>query len=369
MPQETLGYVEMEWTCRRCGTKNPGLQKVCQACGAQMDSDQAFEAPAEQALIKDAARSAQTGKGPDRHCPFCGTRNPGDAKACSRCGGDLTKAEQRQAGQTAGAFQPGSGQPAKCPACGTENPAGAARCSACGQPLGAAPAPAAPAAPPAGQAAPAAPARRSLAATLIGGAALLVCLLAGGCLVFQSLRTTDVVASVQGVHWERSIAIEAQVPVEHEAWQDAMPAQATPGACELKPRLMQDSPDPVRRSDKVCGTAYMVDQGDGTSKVVQDCQYQVYDQYCAYTVLDWREVDRASAQGDDLNPYWPEFSLMADQREGQRQETYSVTLAAPDRSYEYSAPDAAAFAQFLPESRWTLKVNGLGGLNAVEPVR
>jgi hypothetical protein len=174
---------------------------------------------------------------------------------------------------------------------------------------------------------------------------------------------------VQGVIWERSIGVEAQVPVERSDWRDQLPAGARVGTCELRPRQFLDAPDPNRRSEKVCGTPYSVEQGDGTSKIVQDCQYQIYDDYCPYTVLEWKEVDRLVAQGFDLQPYWPEAQLTAEQREGGRAEKYTVSFSAGGQTYDYTAEDANEFAQFAPGSRWTLKVNGLGGVNAVEPAR
>jgi hypothetical protein len=194
-----------------------------------------------------------------------------------------------------------------------------------------------------------------------------LCLAGLAFLVFQSFNTSDVIGVVRAVRWERSIGIEAQGPVERSAWRDQVPAGAEVGVCELRPRQVLDAPDPQRRSDKVCGTPYAVEQGDGTSKIVQDCQYQVYDDYCPYTVLEWREVDRATAQGADLQPYWPDLDLAADQREGRRTEAYAVSFSGAGEVYDYSVSEADEFAQFTPGSRWTLKVNGLGGLNAVEP--
>ncbi len=376
MPQETLGYVEMEWTCRRCGTKNPGLTKTCANCGAQMEAEQQFEKPAGQTLIADAAKLEQTGKGADVHCPFCGTRNPAGAATCSQCGGDLTKAQKREAGQVVGAFKPGeAAAPVICPACHTANAASAAQCASCGRPLGSAAAPATPptAAPPTAAPPTAASSPRAGQPNLIVMAGLgliaLACLLGVGFLVFQSFNTSAVPGVVQAVEWERSISVEAQVTVSRENWRDRVPAGAQINTCQERPRELRAGPDASRRSEKICGTPYTVDQGDGTGKVVQDCEYQIYDDYCSYAALEWREVDRAVANGQDLNPFWPDIALGPDQREGDRAERYAVTLAADDRDFTYTPEDEAEFLQFELGSRWTLQVNGLGGLNGVAPAR
>jgi hypothetical protein len=287
------------------------------------------------------------------------------AKVCTQCGGDLTKAQARQAGQVGGAYQPGAAATRiKCPACSTENPASAANCQNCGRPLGATQA-AAPAPPAAARPA------RSVSPVMIGAIAVvgLLCLLGLGAFLFLSANTSDVAGVVQTVHWERSVGIEQRVPAQHDDWRDRIPTDGQVGVCELKPREFLDAPDPNRRSEKVCGTPYTVDLGNGTSKVVQDCRYQVYDDYCAYTVMEWKEVDRAVARGDDLSPYWPPVSLAESQREGGRNETYAVSFAAGGQIYDYTASTETEFAQFAPGSSWTLKVNGLGGVNTVEPAR
>jgi len=360
MPQETLGYVEMEWTCRRCGTKNPGLKKLCQNCGAQMEADQQFEKPAESALVTDAEKIAQAEKGADVHCPFCGTRNPADARACLHCGGDLTKGQKREAGQVIGAYSTAPAARVKCPACATENAPSAANCVSCGRPLGQL------SAAPATAAAPR-PAARTPASPLVLGLIALVatlCLCGLGFLVLQALNTTDLVGVVQAVRWERSLGLEARLPVQRQAWADQLPAEATVGACESRPREKRSAPDPSRRSEKTCGTPYTVDLGNGLSEVRQDCEYQIYDDYCPYQVLEWSEVDRVTARGVDLNPFWPQVTLRDGQRQGQAREVYTVTFFSDGRTYEYAPRNEEEFVQFQPGSRWTLTVNGFGAVIA-----
>ena len=53
MPQETVGYVELEWTCVHCGTKNPGTAQTCTGCGAPMGDSEKFNLPSQQKLITD----------------------------------------------------------------------------------------------------------------------------------------------------------------------------------------------------------------------------------------------------------------------------------------------------------------------------
>ena len=78
MTKKSLGYVELEWTCPNCETRNPGPHKFCNGCGAPQPEDVEFEQPIEEKLITDAEQIARAQAGPDLHCPYCEARNPGD---------------------------------------------------------------------------------------------------------------------------------------------------------------------------------------------------------------------------------------------------------------------------------------------------
>ncbi len=368
MPTETLGYVEMEWTCGKCGTRNRGMDKVCVSCGAAMPADQKFERPAEGALLKDQAKIEAAKKGADIHCPYCGARNTADAKICQQCQGDLTKGQRRESGAVIGAHVETKVQPVPCPSCGNPNPPDAARCASCGRALGAT----APAAPPpavAPTAAPATPGRGLMPwlGIAIGAVFLMLCVIVGIWYVSQTTRTTDVNATVSQVTWQRIVAVEEQVRVTREAWGDRVPEQGKILQCELKAREMLSAPDPGRKSEKICGTPYEVDLGNGASEVRQDCQYQIYDDWCEYTQLEWQVADRVVASGSDLQPEWPTLTLSSGQREGERSETYVVVFDADNRQFDYSVADATAFAAFEPGSAWVLAVDGFGNIDDLKP--
>jgi hypothetical protein len=53
---------------------------------------------------------------------------------------------------------------------------------------------------------------------------------------------------------------------------------------------------------------------------------------------------------------------MSGQQEGERMERYLVTFLANDKTYTYTARDAAEFSQFEVGSQWLLKVNGFGSI-------
>ena len=357
MAKKSIGHIKLIWTCPRCSTRNPGPNKFCNGCGAPQPEDVPFEQPAEAELIKDSAELAKAKAGPDIHCPYCGARNPAGVKFCGACGGDIAAGKKREAGRVVGAYRAPSGATRPCPACGTPNPLTSVKCSNCGSAL------------PAEELAPSPTAPRTVSAKtplLVGGAVGLLCLLAvvGG---FFAFRQEEHSAVVQAVAWERTIDIEAMGPVEHSDWQENVPASARDLSCQLEYRTTQ--PDPAPRSTEVCGTPYTVDDGSGYGEVVQDCEYRVYDDRCTFTVDEWVVIETLRQSGNDLNPSWPDVRLASEQRQGNEAESYQVTLASQDDVYRYAPATAAEFAGFRLGSEWTITVNGLGSVVAVEAAR
>jgi hypothetical protein len=330
--RETLGYVRLEWTCQRCGGKNPGPEKLCIHCGASLDEQDQFELPETQEFITDAEELKKAAAGPDIHCPYCETRNPAGSTVCKQCGGSLAEGEVRAAGHV----------------------------------VGAPPTPRAPAEPRAAPR-PAAPAKAKGPWYLFAGIAvlLLVCCV-GAYLLFRP--SEDINGVVRDVSWERRISIEELQPVSHEDWRDEIPSDAQLGNCRKKEHHTQsEEPSLGVEAEKVCGTPYTIDKGSGYGEVVQDCEYKVYADWCEYTREEWQEVDDSIASGHDLDPYWPQVNLASGQREGDRSESYNVDFDTEGKSYTYHPSDADEFSSYVIGSKWVLSVNALGGLTAVEP--
>ena len=364
MAKKSLGYVELQWTCPNCGTKNPGSQRICQNCGAPQPDDIEFEQPAEEKLIEDEAKLAQAKAGPDIHCYYCGTRNPATASHCSQCGADLSEGAKRRYGQIVGAHRDKPAQPVICPNCGTPNDPDAPTCTSCGAAL-------AQPEPQQVKVAEKAPRPGRSKAGLFGGIGLAVIALicAAACVVYFVLanRTEAVTGTVSGVNWTRTIAIQGLRPVEHEDWFDRLPAGAAVGACRQEVRRVQDSPAPNSR--EICGTPYTVDTGSGFGQVVQECRYEVLERFCEYTVEEWRQVDEITFSGDDFSPQWPQLNLGFNEREGERGETYQCIFTTEGDTYTYTTSNPNDFTRCEIGSRWVLEVNTFGVVNEITPVR
>jgi len=138
------------------------------------------------------------------------------------------------------------------------------------------------------------------------------------------------------------------------------------GACREEIRSVES--EPVPNSVEVCGTPYTVDTGSGYGEVVQDCEYQVYDEMCSYTVEEWHQVDSAVIRGTDEQPIWPEPVLEVGQRIGQnRSESYVIVFSSEGETFTYLTSDLNLFQQAEIGERWGLNVNTFGKLISVEP--
>ena len=368
MAEKELGYVELVWTCKQCGTKNPGRQKTCANCGATRGADVQLELPAEQTLITGADALKDTGHGPDIHCPYCNAANRGDAEVCVQCGGKLAGGQARPQGQVLGAYQSGPAAQVRCPACNSLNHPDAPRCQNCGAalPSSAPPPEAAPEAAPAAGKVLARP--KTVVIVIMALVGVFICVAIGVMLtqgLSRGMRTSELSAVVENVSWQRSLQVLEQQPVEHEAWKDLIPSGASMGQCHDEVRRVQAEPAPG--AEEVCGTPYNVDQGNGVAKVVQNCEYRIYEPYCSYTMNEWVVTDVLQLQGSDLDPQWPAFTFSNEQREGQRSESYQVIFSAGDESYTYTTSNPQEYSQFTPGSQWLLEANGFGAVTSLQP--
>lgn len=357
MAQKNIGYIKLIWVCPNCQTKNPGPQKTCSGCGAPQPKDVRFRKDVRDELVKDEKEIEQAKLGPDIHCAYCGARNTADAQVCINCGADLTAGDKRESGTVLGALNTGPAVEIDCPHCGAKNPDTAQTCSKCGGSL-ATPEPVV-------QAAPAAPPKKKANPVMlaVGGLALIFLCIAS--IFFLSLlgKEENLTGQVIARKWQRSIIIEQYGPVEKRGWQDEIPASATVGTCEL--RVHHSQPDPASNSREICGTPYTKDTGTGYAEVVQDCYYEVYEEYCIYTVNEWTRVDTVTVDGFDSAAYWPQPSLSQEQRLGNGTESYSITFYTSDGNYEYKTSNESIYNQAVVGTKWDLTINAFGNITDI----
>lgn len=363
MSQKQIGFVELEWVCPSCQARNPGSVRVCANCGSPQPDNVQFQQKEQGAdVLTDEKKIAAAASGADIHCPYCGTRNPATAKVCSQCNGDLVDGKKREAGKVVGAgvaVKPLA--PINCPSCGTSNPGARMTCLSCGALLHGTPAP---------NVAKQQPASANTVASaspflMAGGVLLGLCVLAV-CVfsAFMLLRTEDKKGTVQGVNWACEVEVLALRDVEKEDWKDEIPQKGKVLSCDQRVRKTVEQQVPNSR--EVCGTPYDVDLGNGNAKRVQDCQYEVYDDYCSYTVQEWKVIKTLDTRGSDYKPVCKDVAQGGAERKGETHLEFHIKFETDSGILDYSTSDKQLYQQFQPGTVWTLKVNQLGQVVDVE---
>lgn len=356
--KRTLGYVQLEWTCPNCNSRNPGGLKTCQNCGAPQPENVRFERAAEEKLETEEKAIQAAATGADIHCGFCGTRNPATATVCSQCGADLTEGKARAAGgelKTAPAVVT-----VLCTNCGERNPASRTMCGKCGAPLPraqsenaavdfSAPMGGSPDVVPTPLAAKTArPVNKLLLAGI--GIALLVCCVAG--IFLFAVPSSSVQGTVIDVYWQTAVPLQEKQEVQYSNEQGDPPAGAYDVSCYTDTR-------------QVCEQK-TIDRGNGYAEVVEECHDESTD-YCSYSVQEWKTIQTFTEEGHDLFPVYasPDVSLV--QRAGSASEDLSVVFYTDKGEITYSPDTVQEFQQFQIGSEWTMKLNSLGGVLDVEP--
>jgi len=355
MARKSKGFVELEWTCPNCETRNKGFEKTCMNCGAPQPDNVQFEAPSEKKFVSEEKASELRKRGADIHCGFCGTRNPSDAKTCSQCGGDLGEGKARQAGRE---IDMSAKAPEKvtCTNCGTENPGANVNCQECGAPLPR-PAAATPAAvpmsfaTPGAASAPAAGAKKKPNWKILGaiGGALLLCCIAIAFLLFAP--SSSVQATVTDLYWQTSVPVQEIQAVDYNDERGNPPSDAYNVSCREDSR-------------EICEEK-TIDRGDGSAEVVEDCHTES-EQYCDYTVDEWTTIQTYTLEGHDTFPVYEQPNISSDQRLGNESADLTVYFNTEKGQKSYTPDDVSEFQQFQIGSTWSLKLNALGGVVGVE---
>lgn len=349
--KRTLGYVQLEWVCPNCSTRNPGLTKTCTNCGAPQPENVQFVQPAEQKFMTDESELKAAQAGADIHCGFCGTRNPATAKTCSQCGGDLAEGRKRQAGLVMQAPQTGP-KTIICKNCGTENPGSERICSKCGSPLPRAiaetPSPVMAAKGPSG----APVTKKKTNWLLVGGIGTVLLMCCVAIVLLFIIPTASVQATVTNVQWTTHVPVEEIRAVNYSNEKGSPPSDAYDISCHDD-------------SHEVCEQK-TIDQGNGSAQVVEEC-HDVTETYCSYTRDEWTTIQTYTLDGNDLNPIYSEPSVFgSDQRVGSKSEDLTVYFDTEKGEKTYSPGSVTEFQQFQVGSTWTLKMNALGSVISVE---
>jgi hypothetical protein len=345
---ENKKFVELEWVCPNCDSRNKGSKKTCENCGAPQPDNVKFQRAADEKIVTDEKSLAAAKAGADIHCGFCGTRNPGNAVTCSQCGGDLKEGKARQSGQVLQAAAPAP-KAINCANCGTENQGSAHTCVKCGSPLPRAAAVAASQSVPVPAPAKNAPKKKVNQWMLAGiGALFLICCIAA--VLLFAIPSKSVKGTVTDLQWQTSVPVQEIQAVNYSNKSGSAPSNAYNVSCRTD-------------SQEVCEDK-TVDQGNGFAEVVTECHTKS-EQYCDYTMDEWTTIQTYTLDGNDNFPVYDNPSLTSNQRTGSPAETLTVTFSVPNGQETYSPGSVTEFQQFEIGSTWTLKMNAMGGVMSV----
>jgi ribosomal protein L40E len=345
---ENKKFVELEWVCPNCDSRNKGSKKTCGSCGAPQPDNVKFQRAADEKIVTDEKSLEAAKAGADIHCGFCGTRNPGNAVTCSQCGGDLKEGKARQAGQILQAAAPAP-KAVVCSTCGAENPGSARVCKECGSPIQQAASPVTAAVQ--SSAKPATAPTKKVNWLLFGGigALFLICCIAA--VMLFAIPSKSVKGTVTDLQWQTSVPVQEIKAVNHSNESGSAPSDAYNVSCHTE-------------DQEVCEEK-TVDQGNGYAEIVKECHTES-EQYCDYTVDEWTTTQTYTLDGRDNHPVYENPSLTSDQRLGTATETLTVIFSIPNGQKNYSTDSVSEFQQFEIGSTWTLKMNAMGGVMSVE---
>ncbi len=326
--RRTVGYIQLEWTCPNCNTRNPGGKKTCTNCGAPQPENVQFEQSAEAKFITEYKAVQASQAGADIHCGFCGTRNSATATVCSQCGGDLKEGKARQAGRQMASPTPAA-KVVSCANCGTENPGSNTICSNCGALLLRSGSASQPSSTTSGSVLPKARKKPNwlLLAGIAGG--LLACCL--GLFFLFIFPTSTVQATVSDVHWQTSVPVEEVRAVDYNNERGSPPSDAYNVSCDTQSR-------------DVCEQK-TIDKGNGYAEVVEDCQTET-EQYCDYTRDEWTTIRTYTLDGNDYTPFYEQPDLAGGQRLGNETVVYTVSFDTEKGAKNYNPDDLSEYQQF-----------------------
>ncbi|MDB4962173.1 MAG: uncharacterized protein JWP01_2172 [Myxococcales bacterium] len=276
---ESEGHYEMLYDCEHCGTKRllAKSQRHCAECGAPQNPDKRYFPAEGEAQRVDGHQY----EGADRHCPSCNTPQGAKGKNCTQCGAALDGAREVKG-------------------------------------VVAAPPP------------PKKRRRQWIVLAVVAGIALLVF-----GIWFAFFRTKAAELVISSHRWERAIGVEEYGEKHDDAWRDQLPEDARDVTCQQKKRSTRK----VETGEEDCHTERH-DKKDGTYEQIKKCtpiyrEEAVEDDWCRYTVRQWRALDPIKITGGGRSPAWPTEGLPPPQsppvlgmrRQGKRTETFMLDIA------------------------------------------
>ncbi len=376
-------FVVLAWDCANCGTENPGPKKTCTQCGSPQPEGVKFHTPTGGFKeVTDSKQIEEAERGPDVHCPFCGTRNADGSVKCTQCGGELKGGKRRKTGDRPDTDQDegiDNGEYTK-----SEDPETGLVSDVL---------PSVSSYSPARYSLPTLD-RTNVVETLqtainsrvvqVGGLIAIVAL-CSWLIWMLFFNTTVVPVTLNNFHWELNIPVEEYLWVDESGW--SVPAggietsseERTTGyeqkqSCELVSKREQVGTEACngRMKDRGNGYAEWVedqcpkyeDRQVNECKMVDDYSRPIKQTYYYYRIQKWIVTRNVPASGDDNNPVWPPVLLSQGEREGFRSQFFTVYYTdEKGEGHSLTSMDWDWFTSLYSGQVCHADRNGFGGLN------
>jgi hypothetical protein len=320
---------EGRWDCQYCGTTAIlGRHQACPNCAKSRPEGTKFYLLDGEAAVAEQQRVDRANLGADWVCEFCRTSNTADRQVCSACQAERGTSPSQQVKRYAAGAAPQSGD----------------------MDLDAVP-------PERQQPTPAPKAQRPAWLLPAGiGAFLFLCL----CLCLALLafgRPQQVEATVSQTLWERTIQVEAWETVVEEDWnlpnggrllsqrEEIHHYDQVLSHYETRERQVSEQVQ-VGTNSYVCGQE---DLGNGFFRDIQcsdpvyETRYRtesyqepvyisvpVYQTKYSYEIDRWIVKRTERADGDSFQPAWPRVAPGSNEREGGREERYTIVFTTAE---------------------------------------
>jgi len=376
-------FVVLAWDCQNCGSENPGPQKTCANCGSPQPEGVRFHQPKGGVKkVTDPKQIEEAMRGPDVHCPFCGTRNVDGALKCTQCGGELkggkrrktgdrldttddegmdngeyTKSEDLETGEIKNEsvpVYPSLGRHQKNIPETQRNPIETVRTVM--------------------------QSKTAQVGGIIAIAGLFIWLI---WMLFFNTMTVPV--TLTNFHWELNIPVEEYRWVDESGWsipaggietssEERITGYEQRQQCDLVPKREYVGSEPCngRYEDRGNGYAEWVedscpvyeDKMVNECKMVDDYSRPIKQTYYYYRIQRWVVARNVPASGDDNNPVWPPVLLSHGEREGFRTQIFTVYYVdEKGEDHSLTSMDWDWFVNLYSGQVCQAKRNGFGGLN------
>lgn len=404
-----MGYVKRRWTvehtwvCSACQTTNLGRHIKCQHCGKPKEGEKYDESNAEsKPAATDAKALAESKRGANWKCAYCGYEDRGDLPTCNKCGASRYEKDSHTVSATelprdiVDGLAEGRLSNDQMRLLTGQDPLPERKFGESGGYRDA---------PPLSwgdRVRERLPAKRRVREALLYG--VLPCsvigLLVWGLVWLLTPWQENV--TITSATWSRTTELQQRVTRDGEGW--GTPVGAFNADCERRQHGTHDChPHDCRPHDveydcrchsvsdgESCHT-HCSSGSNGFSECEEECsprshtecdtcsrteydtcydQCPTYDDWCTYQYYDWPTIRTEHTGGTDENPVaWPALSTDPNASSPQRlarSEAYRVTFRNENDTWHYSPSDEHDFGRFHGHAAWTIEVNHVG---SVTPLR